>query len=188
MFTHFRPAYNVTIPAPISIGASGRPGRPKKNIDPAVLHDALSGDRRITVVALAKVLGVHRNTLRTKVKELDITTSFDIVSDNDLDAMVRTYRQEHPDAGRSYTAGHLRARFQLRIPRIRIVAAMNRVDRLGQGMRTHVGAKKTRQKYSVPRPNALWHIDGHHKLILWGIVIHGMADGFSRKVWQLFIT
>ena len=29
-------------------------------------------------------------------------------------------------------------------------------------------------------PNSLWHIDGHHKLIKWRIVIHGGIDGYSR--------
>ncbi|KAI6006192.1 hypothetical protein F5J12DRAFT_721182, partial [Pisolithus orientalis] len=33
-------------------------------------------------------------------------------------------------------------------------------------------------KYHVKWPNALWHMDGHHKLIQWGIVIHGFIDGF----------
>jgi hypothetical protein len=70
----------------------------------------------------------------------------------------------------------------LRIQRRRVVGSMNRVDRLGQGLREHVGKKKERKRYQVPRPNYLWHIDGHHKLIAWGIVIHGVADGYSRKV------
>ena len=28
--------------------------------------------------------------------------------------------------------------------------------------------------------NALWHIDGYHKLIRWRLVIHGGIDGYSR--------
>ena len=39
-----------------------------------------------------------------------------------------------------------------------------------------------RRVYSVPGPNALWHIDGLHCLIRWKIVIHGGIDGFSRRV------
>ena len=35
---------------------------------------------------------------------------------------------------------------------------------------------------SVPEPNALWHIDGHHSLIRWRFVIHGGIDGYSRMV------
>lgn len=49
-------------------------------------------------------------------------------------------------------------------------------------MRHNAVKKKVHQDYFVERPNALWHIDGHHKLILWGIVIHGVADGDSRTV------
>lgn len=78
--------------------------------------------------------------------------------------------------------GHLRATHSLRIQRHRVIASINRVDKLGQGMRQQVGKKISRRKYSVPRPNALWHIDGHHKLIAWGIVLHGVADGYTRKV------
>ena len=99
-----------------------------------------------------------------------------------MDDLIRQYRKEHPNAGRSYTLGHLRSKHNLRIQRQRVIESMNRVDSLGQGMRARVSQKKARQVYSVPRPNALWHIDGHHKLILWGIVIHGVADGYSRKV------
>ncbi|KAF9219402.1 hypothetical protein BS17DRAFT_637247, partial [Gyrodon lividus] len=31
--------------------------------------------------------------------------------------------------------------------------------------------------YEAPCSNYVWHINGHHKLICWGIVIHGMIDG-----------
>ena len=34
----------------------------------------------------------------------------------------------------------------------------------------------------MPSPNALWHIDGCHKLIRWCLVIHGGIDGFSRLI------
>ncbi|XP_065124067.1 uncharacterized protein [Paramisgurnus dabryanus] len=39
-----------------------------------------------------------------------------------------------------------------------------------------------RRQYTVPCPNAMWHIDGNHKLIRWRLVIHGGIDGFSRLV------
>jgi len=28
----------------------------------------------------------------------------------------------------------------------------------------------------------LWHFDGNHKLVHWGIVIHGSIDGYSRRI------
>ena len=40
----------------------------------------------------------------------------------------------------------------------------------------------SRRAYSVPGPNSLWHIDGHHSLVRWGFVIHGAIDGFSRLI------
>ena len=38
------------------------------------------------------------------------------------------------------------------------------------------------RQYNVYMPNSLWHIDGHHKLIRWQIVVHGGVDGYSRLV------
>ena len=71
-------------------------------------------------------------------------------------------------------------RFSVHVQRWRIRNALRRMDGLGQTLRNH--AAIDRRKYSVPRPNYLWHTDGHHKLIRWGIVIHGFVDGFCRTV------
>ncbi|KAG1827436.1 uncharacterized protein BJ212DRAFT_1474588 [Suillus subaureus] len=38
------------------------------------------------------------------------------------------------------------------------------------------------QQYKVLQLNALWHMDGHHKLICWGIIIHGIIDGYCRTM------
>ena len=38
------------------------------------------------------------------------------------------------------------------------------------------------RQYSVPRPNSLWHLHGHHFLIRWDLVIHGCIDGFSQRI------
>jgi hypothetical protein len=39
-----------------------------------------------------------------------------------------------------------------------------------------------RRRYNVVSPNALWHIDGNHKLIRWRFIIHGGIDGYSRMI------
>ncbi|KAG1781733.1 hypothetical protein EV702DRAFT_962652, partial [Suillus placidus] len=39
-----------------------------------------------------------------------------------------------------------------------------------------------RWKYQVKCSNALWHLDGHHKMIQWGVVVHGFIDGYCRTV------
>ncbi|KAG1720717.1 uncharacterized protein EDB91DRAFT_1064727, partial [Suillus paluster] len=83
------------------------------------------------------------------------------------------------DSGIRYIIGFLR-RHGLRVQHRRVVESLRRVDRLGQVLRDR--RVKRRRKYHVKRPNALWHIDGHHKLIRSGIVIHGFIDGFCRTV------
>ncbi|XDV19357.1 hypothetical protein PO909_024841 [Leuciscus waleckii] len=45
-----------------------------------------------------------------------------------------------------------------------------------------------RRLYTVPFPNAMWHIDGNHKLIRWRLVIHGGIDGFSRLIVYLSVS
>ena len=137
--------------------------------------------RRISQVLLAKKLGIHRNTLRTKLKEDSIDTSFSGISDDELDQIVKDYRKALPDSGIRYLTGRLR-NHGVRIQRWRLEQSIKRVDLLGQTLRRRTRAKKQRGQYHVARPNALWHIDGHHKLILWGFVIHGVIDGYTRKV------
>lgn len=149
------------------------------NID--LLKEAMNPTRRISKVLLAKKLGIHRNTLRAKLKENSINSSFTEMPDKNLDQIVKGYLESHPNSGFRYLTGRLRTH-GLRIQRRRLQQSMKRVDRLGQTLRHRMTAKKSRREYHVSRPNALWHIDGHHKLILWGIVIHGVVDGYSRKV------
>lgn len=64
--------------------------------------------------------------------------------------------------------------------RSRVRAAINRVDPENSALRW--ATVITRRVYSVPWPNSLWHIDGHHSLIRWGFVVHGCIDGFSRMI------
>ncbi|KAJ7195167.1 hypothetical protein B0H12DRAFT_998489, partial [Mycena haematopus] len=61
------------------------------------------------------------------------------------------------------------------IQKRRVYSSIRRVDGLGQRLRQRHIIK--RKNYKVLRPHAVWHVDGHHKLILWGIVIHGFIDG-----------
>ncbi|KAF9455710.1 hypothetical protein BDZ94DRAFT_1179398, partial [Collybia nuda] len=70
----------------------------------------------------------------------------------------------------------------LRIQKERVWQSLVRIDHLGQILQQHATEKTKRRPYKVSRPNALWHIDGHHKLILWGIVVHGVINGYSQTV------
>ncbi|KZT32589.1 hypothetical protein SISSUDRAFT_975784, partial [Sistotremastrum suecicum HHB10207 ss-3] len=68
----------------------------------------------------------------------------------------------------------------IRAKRRRLVAAMRRVDPVGLQLRRRNIIQ--RQDFRTRRPNSLWSMDGHHKLILWGIVIHGFIDAYCRTV------
>ncbi|KAG1743404.1 hypothetical protein EDB19DRAFT_1616172, partial [Suillus lakei] len=56
-----------------------------------------------------------------------------------------------------------------------ITASIHCVNPLGTVL--HQCTMIHQRQYKVSQPNALWHMDGHHKLIHWGIVIHGIIDG-----------
>lgn len=62
----------------------------------------------------------------------------------------------------------------------RVKSIVAEVDPIGSATRWNLQHKKG--TYKVKGPNALWHIDGYHKLIKWKFVVHGCIDGFSRLV------
>ncbi|KAG8941496.1 hypothetical protein FRC03_004468 [Tulasnella sp. 419] len=66
-----------------------------------------------------------------------------------------------------------------RVPVRRIRESLYRVDPV---RRVFGRVKIKRRTYKVPGPNSLWHHDGQHGLIRWGIVIHGFIDGYSRLI------
>jgi hypothetical protein len=143
------------------------------------LEEALSPKRRIKLTQLANLLGMHRHTLTHYLKVNRVNYKFAILPDSDLDKLVKVFRAKNPDVGIRYLIAFLR-RHGLRIQKSRVKASINRTDRLGRTLRTRTAIQ--RKKYKISRPNALWHIDGHHKLIPWGFVIHGIVDGYCRTV------
>ncbi|KAH7919858.1 hypothetical protein BV22DRAFT_967275, partial [Leucogyrophana mollusca] len=84
-----------------------------------------------------------------------------------------------PESGFRYLVGFLRSH-GIRVQRQILWKSLRHVDRLGRRLRERQVIR--RRKYRVTRPNALWHLDGHHKLIRWGFVIHGFIDGYCRTV------
>jgi hypothetical protein len=176
-----RESSNIGHVEPVTVELSGRRGRPRKVVNMEYLNEAMDTSRHISLTKLAKVLGIHRNTLRMYLKKYKVDYKFSDMSNEDLDLLVKTFRAENPDSGIRYLIGFLR-RHGVRVQKRRVTASISRVDRLGHRLRQRQRAKVRRRNYQVTRPNALWHIDGHHKLILWGIVIHGCVDGYSRTV------
>lgn len=164
---------------PVKFQRTGRRGRPKKIVDPVWLEDAVSTHRKLNLQTIADALGMHRNTLRNYLRIHGVYPKFSEISDHDLDILTRHFKRLKPNSGLRYLISFLKTH-GLKVQRERVRKSLRRVDGLGQRLRTH--ATINRWDYFVPRPNSLWHIDGHHKLIRWGIVIHGMVDGYDRTV------
>lgn len=164
---------------PMHTVQKGLRGRPEIIIDEAWLRDAASTQRKISYTTLAHVLGIHRNTLRKKLKSHNLLRDFSDIPDHDLDTLLRAYKQLKPNSGLRYVVGFLKSN-GLHIQKARVQASLRRIDGLRHVLRNH--AAIDRRQYVVPYPNYLWHIDGHHKLIRWAIVIHGGADGYDCVV------
>ncbi|SRR6266540_6348652 len=138
--------------------------------------------RNIYLSKLAPKLSISRDVLRREIRLSGIDRGYTNISDAELDRVIHEFlRRRDFTTGSGYVLGHVRSK-GINVQRHRIRASINRVDRLGCALRRNAREKVQRQSYRVPRPNALWHMDGHHKLIAWGIVIHGCADGYSRTV------
>ena len=159
---------------------TGSVGRPKYTIP----EETLISFRHLgyTWNEIASMLLVSRWTIKRRVEELGIKeiTGYSPISDEDLDQLILSFRQVHGFyVGRSLVTGHLKY-LGLRVQQWRIKSALTRINPVGSRIRWACLVK--RRKYSVPRPNSLWHLDGHHSLITWGFVIHGAIDGYSRMI------
>jgi hypothetical protein len=91
------------------------------------------------------------------MKRHNVFRAYANLSNGDLDVLVNTFKARKPESGIRYLIGFLR-HHGLRVQRRRVMWSLRRVDKLGQTLRE----KKVilRRKYSVKRPDALWHVDG----------------------------
>ena len=72
------------------------------------------------------------------------------------------------------------------LQRYRVRESLQRIDPISCLLHRHQPI--SRRKYSMPGPNSSWHIDGHHSLIRWGLVIHCGLDGFSGLIVYLYCS
>ena len=117
---------------------------------------------------------------RVKEYNPDELQVFSDISDSELDNIIANYVSHHGrTVGQVYIAGDLQS-VGLRVQRHRVRGSLARLDPENRALRW--GCVISRRFYHVPWPNCLWHLDGHHSLITWGLVIHGCIDGFSRRI------
>lgn len=154
---------------------TGRPGRPRKVLSEAVLREMFRVGRNIKISQAVKVLNVHRHTIKHYLQSYKIRTrEYSQLSDEELDSLVEKFKRKRPTTGLSYLRGYLLQK-GWQIQRDRLIASISRVDGIRKVLRGNSTIK--RRKYVTTRPNAVWHIDGHHKLGPWGFIIHASIDG-----------
>ena len=136
--------------------------------------------RNIKISQAARALNVHRHTVKNYLRSYQIhKRTYSQVSDEELDTLVEEFKRKRPTTGLGYLRGHLLQR-GWRIQRDRLVASVSRVDGIRKVLRKNSAPKQ--RKYISSRPNAVWHIDGHHKLGPWGFIIHASIDGCDSIV------
>lgn len=130
---------------------------------------------------VAALLGVSRMTLYRRMREYELTgqRDWDDISDEELDERVSGVLAQHADWGERMVIGALKGS-GVSLPRWRVRESIGRVDPISRQLRWSQAIR--RRPYSVPCPNALWHIDSYMKLVRWGFTVHGGIDGFSRLV------
>lgn len=128
----------------------------------------------------ADALLVSHTTLWRRCLELGIcTSSYTSISENELDAVVQRLTRTFPQNGTVMIWGHLRS-LGIFVTRKRARESLIRVS--PTSVRLRAATTVRRRVYNVSSSNALWHVDGHHCLVRWRIVIHGGIDGYSRRI------
>lgn len=168
------PPINVTQ----NLAETNNIGRPQVTIN--VEQVELFRTSGFTWEEISHLLGVGRTTLWRRLTKLGLHfEKYSNISDNDLDSHVREIQHNNSNIGMSLLQGYLQSRGVF-VQRQRVRQSVLRINPIATLSRWQQVV--SRRSYSVPGPNSIWHIDGHHSLIRWRFVVHGAIDGFSRMV------
>ena len=129
---------------------------------------------------IGRILGISRKTLYRRLEKFGIShDDYTPLSSSELDEVVKSIKMDFPNDGEVMLQAHM-LRLGYKVPRASLRASIHRVDHENTVARRSKTIK--RRVYSVPHPNAIWHLDGNHKLIRYRLVIHAGVDGFSRTI------
>lgn len=173
-------SYSSVMLSEILLHRDGCVGRPKLLINLTQIDYLRSW--KFTWTRVCHTLCVSRTTLWRRLKEVNYNfqeSRFTTISETDLEQQVADVKSHSANCGERMVIGILRSR-GIHVARHRVRDIIHRIDPINTALRWR--AMHPRYQYNVPGPNALWHIDGLHKLIRWGFVVHGGIDGFSRLV------
>ena len=162
---------------------TGMCGRPKYAIKQEQLM--FLRELRLTWTTIAAMFGISRRTMYNIRAEFGLVgteyTAFSDISDEDLKTAVSDIKQIMPDIGQSMLKGVLSSR-GIEIPTVRLRECLAELDPINTALRW--AGPISRRAYSVPHPNALWHMDGNHKLIRY---ITSMPLAMSILLWVHWI-
>lgn len=135
-----------------------------------------------TAPMMAEALGTSESTIRRRLNQYGIQLRvWTDISDDDLDNKVKEIIGTNKRIG----PNSIRVRLGMdgiNVTRKSVRDSCHRIDPAGSALRSLERNNIQRRTYKVAGPNSLWHLDGNHKLIRWGFVIHGAIDGYSRLV------
>ena len=89
-------------------------------------------------------------------------TGFSNITNDELKSIVSDIQQGMPDIGQGMLRGVLNSR-GIHVSTVRLRECLSELNPVNSALRW--ASPIRRRVYSVPYPNALWHIDGNHKLI-----------------------
>ena len=117
-----------------------------------------------SATSISVLLQVSLSTLRRRMREHRMTVRgrYSNIEDEELDRIVTSIQHQNPNCGFRMMQGYI-SRLGYRVQQTRIRVAMARTD--PEGILSRWCGSVHRRSYSVSSPNALWHIDGHHRLI-----------------------
>ena len=140
---------------------TGQRGRPAYYITKDQLHFFVSSG--FNVPQMASLLNVGKRTIERRLHDFSIslTTAFSLISNDDLDEIVRGIVNEFPNVGNRRLQGFLRAK-GIDIEQHRVRETLRRVDPEGVLLRAIELNVIKRQPYHVMSPLSLWHIDRYH--------------------------
>lgn len=134
-------------------------------------------------VRIAELLGISTKTLTRRRQEFQLNDEGDMnwscIGNDDLREIMQEIMTVTPGIGQTRMLGALHSR-GIRVQRWKVREMMRELDPVGTALRWR--GTICRRKYNVRCPNALWHIDGNHKMIRWRFVVHTAIDGFSRLI------
>lgn len=137
-------------------------------------------DIGFTVKEMALLLNCSKRTVERKLHAYGLSRrKYTYIIDSQLDEVVAQICTSFPRCGEKMMRSRLEAQ-GIHVQRERVRQSLRRVDPLG--IERRVRRVLHRRVYNVECPNALWHVDGFHKLIRWRFVVHGAVDGFSRLI------